>query len=76
MKKQFPPTRLTRYCCEYLKESSGKGRVTVTGVRKYESNNRKKNQGAVVIFDGKIGALEAENTGINFTRTVRGGGCT
>ena len=32
-KKLMPPTRLVRYCCEYLKESGGDGRMTVTGVR-------------------------------------------
>ena len=31
-----PPTRLIRYCCEQLKETSGAGRVTVTGVRQAE----------------------------------------
>ena len=45
----MPPTRLARFCCKYLKESGGDGRVTVTGVRWAESVNRKKNQGAVVI---------------------------
>lgn len=74
VKKQFPPTRLQRYCCERLKESSGKYRITVTGVRQSESKNRKDNQGPVVIFDGKIGALQAEEQGVNFTKTVRGGG--
>ena len=39
-RKQMPPTRLARYCCEWLKESSGKGRLTVTGVRWAESANR------------------------------------
>ena len=40
-KKGIPPTRLARYCCAELKESSGKGRVTVTGVRWAESARRK-----------------------------------
>ena len=74
VKKQFPPTRLQRYCCERLKESSGKYRITVTGVRHSESKSRKDNQGPVVIFDGKIGVLQAEEQGVNFTKTVRGGG--
>ena len=47
--KTMPPTRIIRFCCEYLKESGGNGRVTVTGVRWAESTNRKNNQGAVVI---------------------------
>ena len=74
--KQFPPTRLQRYCCEYLKESSGTSRITITGVRGTESVNRKQNQGAVTIFDGQIGQIMAEANGVNFTKTVRGGGCT
>jgi phosphoadenosine phosphosulfate reductase len=39
--KQMPPTRLARYCCEYLKENGGIGRFVVTGVRWSESNKRK-----------------------------------
>lgn len=76
IKKKMPPTRLQRYCCEALKESSNEGRITVTGVRKSESLNRKKNQGAVTIFDGKTGGRFAEALGANFTRTGRGGGCS
>lgn len=40
--KKIPPTRLVRYCCEILKESSGQGRFIVTGVRWAESYKRKK----------------------------------
>lgn len=47
--KMMPPTRIVRYCCEKLKEDGGDGGVAVTGVRWAESDNRKKNQGAVVI---------------------------
>ena len=47
--KGTPPTRVIRYCCEYLKESSGAGRFTVTGVRASESKNRQKNQGIITI---------------------------
>lgn len=39
--KKIPPTRLARYCCEILKESSGTGRFIVTGVRWAESYKRK-----------------------------------
>ncbi len=73
VKKQFPPTRLQRYCCERLKESSGKYRITITGVRQSESKSRKDNQGPVVIFDGKIGVLQAEEQRVNFRKNVRGG---
>lgn len=36
-----PPTRLSRYCCEDLKEGGGDGRVVLTGVRWAESAKRK-----------------------------------
>lgn len=41
----IPPTRNARYCCQSLKESSGKGRIVVTGVRWDESENRRKLHG-------------------------------
>jgi phosphoadenosine phosphosulfate reductase len=37
-----PPTRLARYCCEYLKEPSGDGRSVLLGVRAAESSLRAK----------------------------------
>lgn len=46
----MPPTRLIRYCCEDLKESSGKGRLTVTGVRWAESARRAEKHGAVTMI--------------------------
>lgn len=73
VKKQFPPTRLIRYCCEDLKEPGGVGRVVVTGVRWAESRNRKQNQGIATIFSGEARKV-AEEQGANFTGTVRGGG--
>ena len=51
--KRMPPTRLARYCCQELKECSGVGRVTVTGVRWAESVARKQNRHMVDI--GKKG---------------------
>lgn len=73
-KRKLPPTMIARYCCESLKESGGKGRVTMTGVRWDESANRKRNQGLVTIT-GKSKKtqemLSSEN--INFTQTDRGG---
>lgn len=42
IKKMMPPTRLVRYCCEYLKERGGQGRRVVTGVRWAESTRRGK----------------------------------
>lgn len=45
VKKRMPPTRIARYCCEYLKERSGKGRFCLTGVRWAESVRRKNTRG-------------------------------
>lgn len=73
-RKRMPPTRRARYCCEVLKESSGAGRVTVTGVRWAESVNRKSNQGAVTIMvSGKKDTKMLEDSGANFTETPSGG---
>lgn len=48
-KKQMPPTRLVRYCCEKLKEGDGKDRVICTGVRWAESAARKRRGTAEVL---------------------------
>lgn len=40
-RKLMPPTRLVRYCCAELKETSGRGRWIATGVRWAESQKRK-----------------------------------
>ena len=42
VKKHFPPLRHARYCCEYLKEKGGAGRVKITGIRSAESPRRAK----------------------------------
>ena len=57
-KKQFPPIRRMRYCCEKLKETNGEGRLTVTGVRWAESANRKNNRRLVNIQGKKWQAEE------------------
>lgn len=56
-RKQMPPTKYARYCCEYLKEASGKYRVTVTGVRWAESAKRAQGHG-VADFYGKKKSTE------------------
>jgi len=72
--KLMPPTRLVRYCCEKLKESSGQGRITVTGARWDESSNRKNNQGLITFpRKSKKTLMELEGFGANFTKTDRGG---
>lgn len=72
--KRLPPTRTVRYCCEKLKESNGKDRFTITGVRWEESSNRKLNQGVITIpCAGKKKRKMLEDAGINFQKTKRGG---
>lgn len=48
--KLMPPTRLARYCCEVLKESAGRDRFIVTGVRWTESRARKNNRSSLEII--------------------------
>lgn len=50
--KGFPPTRLVRYCCEYLKERGGENEFCVTGVRWEESRNRSINRNAFETSNG------------------------
>lgn len=69
--KLMPPTRLARYCCQWLKEDGGDGRMTVTGVRWAESSNRAKNQGVVTV---PVKAAQKEFAGNeNFRSTPKGG---
>ena len=46
-KKRMPPTRVARYCCEFLKESATGTRFGVTGVRWSESSKRQQNRGGL-----------------------------
>lgn len=39
--KQIPPTRLARYCCKYLKETTNPNRFVAVGVREAESIGRR-----------------------------------
>jgi phosphoadenosine phosphosulfate reductase len=41
IEKKGLPTRLKRFCCEYLKERGGEDRICITGVRWEESLKRK-----------------------------------
>lgn len=51
--KLMPPTRVVRYCCNYLKEQHGRGRFIATGVRKGESRSRGKRGTVEVIAKRK-----------------------
>lgn len=48
--KKMPPTRVVRYCCDVLKEQTGRDRFIVTGVRWSESTSRKNSRGALEVF--------------------------
>lgn len=41
VEKKGLPTRLSRFCCEHLKENGGNERLVITGVRSDESHKRK-----------------------------------
>ena len=70
----MPPTRLVRYCCAYLKENGGAGRLKVTGVRWAESVRRKKTQSEVTFADKKaVKAVEQELSNDDFLVTPPGG---
>ena len=72
--KTMPPTRIVRYCCAYLKENGGKGRLKVTGVRWDESVRRKKSHSEVTFTDKKAKkAIEKELSDEDFSLTPQGG---
>ena len=72
-RKQMPPTRLARYCCEWLKESAGKDRVTVTGVRWAESPNRAATHGVVnLIGKPKQTKKKADEIGADYELNKHG----
>lgn len=73
-KKLMPPTRLSRYCCEALKERGGQGRLKLTGVRKDESRNRAESAELVKII-GKPKSTQklAAEMGVDFRVTRQGG---
>lgn len=48
--KLMPPTRIVRYCCDVLKETTGRDRFIVTGVRWAESTARKNNRSSLEIL--------------------------
>lgn len=59
--KLMPPTRLVRYCCAILKETGGKGRAIMTGVRRAESTARAKRKFANNYSRARPAALDFED---------------
>lgn len=74
VEKRMPPTRIVRYCCAYLKERGGKGRVKITGVRWEESASRAANADLVKII-GKPKTIErkAIEMGAEYEKNPKGG---
>lgn len=74
VEKGMPPTRLSRYCCEKLKERGGHKRVKITGVRWSESIRRRENSGLVqIIGKEKTTRKQAEAEGANYRVSKQGG---
>lgn len=80
-RKLMPPTRLLRYCCAELKETSGRGRWIATGVRWAESAKRKqrgvmetihrdKAKRLILMDDNDENRMLMENCQMKGTRTV------
>ena len=57
----FPPTRVSRYCCQVLKEGAGDGRMVATGVRWDESTQRSNRGGMEIIGATKKQAIILTN---------------
>lgn len=74
VKNKYPPTQTMRYCCKYLKERAGKGRIKITGVRWAESNNRAKNNDVVKIIGDDALPKTAEEMGVEYRTTPKKGG--
>lgn len=73
IKKQCPPTKVMRYCCQLLKEEGGYGRVVMTGSRWAESIKRATGAGVVTIFDSKSATDIANGFNAEYQTTRRGG---
>ena len=73
-KNTMPPTRIVRYCCAALKETGGKGRLKITGVRWDESSRRKKSHSEVTFADKSVKKIiENEMDDDEFAETPQGG---
>ena len=62
--KKILPTRRIRFCCSELKESQGKGFVTMIGIRREESARRKKRNAIEKIGTKKAYRAEMDLTGM------------
>ncbi|MFT3952753.1 MAG: phosphoadenosine phosphosulfate reductase family protein [Oscillospiraceae bacterium] len=73
-KKRMPPTQLSRFCCEVLKERGGFGKVKVTGVRWAESSSRSTNADLIkIIGKPKTTQKKADSMNADYKVTKQGG---
>lgn len=74
VEKLMPPTRISRYCCEVLKEKGRNGKIKVTGVRRAESSKRSMSSDVVkIIGKAKSTQKAADDLGIDYSITKQGG---
>ena len=69
IKKKALPTRLMRFCCAELKETSGENTVTLTGVRKAESIKRRKREETEIFSNNKN--RQFKGTSVQFDQFTR-----
>lgn len=59
--EKFPPTQVFRFCCKYLKERSGVGRFTMTGVRWAEGARRAHSRSGLEFGDDRRDKADPDN---------------
>lgn len=74
-RKQLLPTKKVRWCCEEYKEHAGAGKVTLIGIRRQESNRRKKRNEVEIDsrkYSGTLDGLDEyrKANGINITNAT------
>lgn len=69
-RKLMPPTSLVRYCCEVLKENTGRDRWIITGVRWAESVRRKTTRGIYETIGGRTSTKVVLNNDSDDLRRV------
>lgn len=75
VKKQMPPTRIVRYCCNYLKETTTPNRFIATGVRMSESTKRRGRDAFGVLTPNRKGTFfSLERVKENLAESLKRGG--
>lgn len=69
--RKGPPTRLSRYCCGFLKEGGGDGRCVITGVRWEESERRADGHGIMTVMSKNHAKREKYNNDNDISRRIQ-----